>query len=73
MNNEEIDEVKIRTEINELKYKRKDQQAKGGLSRQLIRQAFSSVQLLSHELFFATPWTAARPASLSIANSRSLL
>ena len=34
---------------------------------------FSSVQLISHVRFFATPWTAARRASLSITNSRSLL
>ena len=34
---------------------------------------FSSVQLLSHVQFFATPWTAARQASLSITNSRSSL
>ena len=34
---------------------------------------FSSVQSLSHVWLFATPWTAARQASLSIANSRSLL
>ena len=34
---------------------------------------FSSVQLLSHVLLFVTPWTAAGQASLSIANSRSLL
>ena len=33
---------------------------------------FSSVQLLSHVRFFATPWTAACQASLSITNSRSL-
>ena len=32
---------------------------------------FSSVQLLSHVQLFATPWTAARQASLS--NSQSLL
>ena len=32
---------------------------------------FSSVQLLSHVLLFATPWTAALQASLSITNSRS--
>ena len=30
-----------------------------------------SVQLLSHVWLFATPWTAARQASLSITNSRS--
>ena len=32
---------------------------------------FSSVQLLSHVRLFATPWTAACQASLSITNSRS--
>ena len=35
--------------------------------------AFGSVQLLSHVRFFATPWTAAHQASLSITNSQSLL
>jgi len=34
---------------------------------------FSSVQLLSHVRFFATPWTATRQASLSITKSWSLL
>ena len=34
---------------------------------------FSSVQLLSHVWLFATPWIAARQASLSITNSWSLL
>ena len=34
---------------------------------------FSSVQSLSHVRFFATPWTAACQASLSVTNSRSLL
>ena len=34
---------------------------------------FSLVQLLSRVQVFATPWTAARQASLSIINSRSLL
>ena len=33
---------------------------------------FRSVQLLSHVRLFATPWTAARQASLSITNSQSL-
>ena len=33
---------------------------------------FSSVQLLSHVRLFATQWTAAHQASLSITNSRSL-
>ena len=36
-------------------------------------ERLSSVQLLSHVQFFATPWTAARQASLSITNSQSLL
>ena len=34
---------------------------------------FSSVQLLSRVQFFATPWTVAHQASLSITNSRSIL
>ena len=34
--------------------------------------SFSSVQLLSCVRLFVTPWTAARQASLSITNSRSL-
>ena len=34
---------------------------------------FSSVQSLSHVPLFATPWTAAHQASLSITNSQSLL
>ena len=33
---------------------------------------FNSVQLLSHVWLFATPWTSARQASLSITNSPSL-
>ena len=33
----------------------------------------SSVQSLSRVWLFATPWTAARQASLSVTNSRSLL
>ena len=33
----------------------------------------SSVQLLTRVRIFATPWTTAHQASLSIANSRSLL
>ena len=34
---------------------------------------FSSVQSLSHVRLFATPWIAARQASLSVTNSRGLL
>ena len=40
---------------------------------QLVNRGFSSVQLLSHVQLFATPWTGAYQASLSITNSRSLL
>jgi len=40
---------------------------------QSLGQCFSSAQLLSCVLLFVTPWTAARQASLSITNSRSLL
>ena len=39
----------------------------------VIRETLSSVQSLSHVLLFAIPWIAARQASLSITNSRSLL
>ena len=38
-----------------------------------ISSEINSVQLLSHVQLFATPWTAARQASLSITNSQSLL
>ena len=40
---------------------------------ELYYYQFSSVQLLSHVQLFATPWTAALQAALSITNSRSLL
>ena len=39
----------------------------------LRSHSVQSVQSLSHVQFFAIPWTAARQASLSITNSRSLL
>ena len=42
-------------------------------SRRTRNFLFSLVQSLSHVQLFATPWTAARQASLSITNSRSLL
>ena len=41
---------------------------KGAKGRQL-----GSVQSLSHVQLFATPWTAARQASLSITSSQNLL
>ena len=37
------------------------------------KETITSVQVLSHIQLFATPWTAACQASLSITNSRSLL
>ena len=43
------------------------------LSHTHILDQFSSVQLLSHVQHFATPWIAARQASLSITNSQSSL
>ena len=42
------------------------------MANYVIRGKFSSVQSLSRVQFFATPWTAARQASLSITNSQSL-
>ena len=39
----------------------------------MLMLKFSLVQSLSHVQLFATPWTAARQASLSITNSWSLL
>ena len=36
-------------------------------------EKFSSIQSVSHVQIFETPWTATRQASLSIANSQSLL
>ena len=38
-----------------------------------MKMHISSVQLLSHVLFFATPWTAAHQSSLSFTVSLSLL
>ena len=40
---------------------------------QLVKASLSSLQSLSHVRLFATPWIAARQASLSITNSRSSL
>ena len=56
--------------------KKKLQNQNKGLSRNKKNHwwpsvQFSSVQSLSHVQLFATPWTAARQASLSITNSRS--
>ena len=43
------------------------------LSADQVSVQFSSVQSLSHVQLFATPWIAARQASLSMTNSRSSL
>ena len=43
------------------------------MESQRVRHNFSSVQSLSHVRLFATPWTTASQASLSITNSWSLL
>ena len=52
--------------FRETEYQRREWQ-------KLIPVFFSSVHLLSHVWLFATPWTAALQASLSITNSWSLL
>ena len=46
---------------------------KSNLNHVFLLLQFSSVQSLSCVQLFVTPWTAARQASLSINNSRSLL
>ena len=51
----------------------KKEQGRYSLLQKQIFKIFSSVQSLSHVRLFATPWTAARQASLSITNSWSLL
>ena len=43
------------------------------LEKCLFRHMFSSVKSLNHVWLFATPWTVAHQASLSITNSQSLL
>ena len=47
--------------------------SKTPLAKNYFCRALSLVQLFSHVWFFATPWTAAHQASLSITNSRSLV
>ena len=44
-----------------------------GSTSWILKEGFSSVQSLSRVRLFATPWTAAHQASLSITNSWSLL
>ena len=43
------------------------------MTKIIFNKSISSVQSLSHVLLFATPWIAARQASLSITNSQSSL
>ena len=45
----------------------------GAIYSKLHRYQFSSIQWLSRDWLFATPWTWTRQASRSITNSRSLL
>ena len=52
---------------------RPDGDHRGHQCLQEDKPGFSSVQLLSHVRLFATTWTAALQASLSITNSRSSL
>ena len=54
----------------------KESLRRNGVAQQSTNESemqFSSVQPLSRVRLFATPWTAARHASLSITNSQSLL
>ena len=66
-------------ELKSLLMKVKEESEKVGLKLSIqktkitVSSPISSVQLLSCVQLFATPWTAARQASLSITNSRSLL
>ena len=55
-------------------YKRQNERNRDklGVQGKQIQTQLSSVQLLSHVQLFATPWTAACLASLSITNSRCL-
>ena len=45
---------------------------KWAMREALVKVQISSVQLLSHVQLFVTPWIAARKASLSVTNNRSL-
>ena len=69
-------------ELNSLLMKVKEESEKADLKlniqkpkswHQVSSVQFSLVQSLSHARLFATPWTGARQASLSITNSQSLL
>ena len=62
----ETTQTKIQRKKNEKKKKDKHARIRGQ-----FQMWFSSVQLLSRVRLFATPWTTARQASLSITNSQS--
>src|SRR5574337_513211 len=59
--------------LNITHYQRNANQNYNEESPHTSQNQFSSVQSLSHVRLFATPWTTAHQASLSIINSRSLL
>src|SRR5574337_1100283 len=59
--------------LNITHYQRNANQNYNEESPHTSQNQFNSVQSLSRVRFFATPWTAAHQASLSITNSRSLL
>ena len=66
-------------ELKSLLMRVKEESEKSGLKLNIQKKKimasgpiqFSSIQLLSRVRLFATPWIAARQASLSITNSRS--
>ena len=62
-----------RNQINNLTLHLKQLEKEEMKNPRVSRRKFSSVQSLSRVRLFATPWIAARQASLSITNSRSLL
>ena len=63
---------KMKWELNIFKSKLKKLKKKNNQGF-VLQKELSSVQLLSHVQLFASPWTAACQASLSITNSQSLL
>ena len=68
------DSMKLITSLNLSKEKFSAGMTEGqSVSHAPTAVQFSSVQSLSHVRLFATPWTAAHQASLSITNSRSPL
>ena len=60
-------------QFHAIKYVLKKLKSHGLCTEVIYNPSFSSVQSLNHVQLFATPWTAAHQASLSITNSQSLL